>query len=43
MKKQMKSVMICFLALIMLISVMPVASDAASKKTTGVTNQKQLE
>lgn len=43
MKKQMKSVMICFLALIMLISAIPVTSDAASKKTTVVTNQKQLE
>lgn len=43
MKKLMKSVLACFLAFAMVLTVMPVNSYAAAKKSVVVTNQKQLE
>lgn len=43
MKKLMKSVLACLLAFAMVLSVMPVNSYAAAKKSVVVTNQKQLE
>lgn len=43
MKKLMKSVLACFLAFAMIITVMPVSSYAATRKAVVVTNQKQLE
>lgn len=43
MKKLMKSVLACILAFAMVLSVMPVNSYAAAKKSVVVTNQKQLE
>lgn len=41
MKKLMKSVLACLLAFAMVLSVMPVNSYAAAKKSVVVTNQKQ--
>lgn len=43
MKKLMKSVLACLLAFAMVLTVMPVNSYAAAKKSVVVTNQKQLE
>ena len=43
MKKLMKSVLACLLAFAMVLTVMPVNSYAATKKSVVVTNQKQLE
>ena len=43
MRKQVKRVFACLLALVMIASIMPVTSDAASKKASVVTNQKQLK
>lgn len=43
MRKQVKRVFACLLALVMIASIMPVTSDAASKKACVVTNQKQLK
>lgn len=43
MRKQMRNVFACLLALVMIVSMMPGVSFAASKKACVVTNQKQLE
>lgn len=43
MRKQMKNVFACLLALVMIVSMIPGVSFAASKKACIVTNQKQLE
>ena len=43
MRKQMRSVFACLLALVMIVSMIPGVSFAASKKACIVTNQKQLE
>ena len=43
MRKQVKRAFACLLALVMIASIMPVTSDAASKKACVVTNQKQLK
>lgn len=43
MRKQVKRVFACLLALVMIASIMPVTSDAASKKASVVKNQKQLK